>query len=1015
MPKSVDGDIRLTVEIDASAVDKGTQNINKSVSRVNNSFKRFGSEMQRAFTGGEQAAEQYNRKMAKAEEAVRKQEAVVQNLRDKFDALKNGDAAPASLKKMDADIAKALKSFDGLIAKMDAAKARVTELEHKAQGNPTGRSAAALRAAREEYAALADEVAKAGGKLDAMQAQAEKLRLNPEATTEGKKLAREIEMANAKLDRLKLEASYAAEGFDKTANAVQNTNKQIEKTPKAVTKSEKYLKRFKRILLSAFVFNVISRGFTALQQQASKLLRSNNQFSNSLAKIKGNLITAFTPIYQYILPAVNKLMDITAKATAYIAAFISALTGKTTKDTAKAAEELYNQATATDKLTQATDNAAKSLADFDEINKIGSANKSDNTATAPDFSGLDNLTGAEAAAQKLSPFFEALAEFAGDIADAFKEDIAPRLKDFGSALLDFLPDLGNLDKDDIKAILKIIAEGIGAIVLIKIGASAIQGISNLKNALTTFLSAVGAHPILATATALSSLYLAMIAYDNFKFNTSNTGKLVSFFDEVAASAEKACDKSKAFREEAEEKYKNIDTNFMSLITIADRYYALSQKAQLTDEDKHMLKYYYDYLDAHDVDLTGKIDDVTKAYTGTREELEQLIITQIKYAYIQAAQEQLAEAFKQQIALQQEINETTKALELAKTEQSKAYNGYQKTLTDFGLTTFFGFTGDDINSNKFAQILSRLTPGESDARRNYNELTNSVEELSDKLTDLNTEYSNTSEDIYYCTSLISSSGESIDTYIQNLLDYTRGLTDTGLGMDAAKRSAGILGDTVDQTTKKLAEFNSKLAETEGKTVDPNFAPLDSSLNVAIRHTQNVNANLDTTASKTVDPNFTSLRSNLASTDTQTQTLNSALDRTGGAVIDPDFTSLNSNLDVATAKAIALQNALASLGVSSKAPNVNVGYSRFLPIPKLATGAVIPANREFLAVLGDQRHGTNVEAPLATIEQAVANVIARTGVGGRTEAILEIDGEKFGRMVYKLNKRESKRVGVNFSEV
>ena len=46
-------------------------------------------------------------------------------------------------------------------------------------------------------------------------------------------------MANAKLDRLKLEASYAAEGFDKTANAAQNTNKQIEKTPKAVTKSEK--------------------------------------------------------------------------------------------------------------------------------------------------------------------------------------------------------------------------------------------------------------------------------------------------------------------------------------------------------------------------------------------------------------------------------------------------------------------------------------------------------------------------------------------------------------------------------------------------------------------------------------------------------------------------------------------------------------------------------------------------------------------------------------------------------
>ena len=44
-----------------------------------------------------------------------------------------------------------------------------------------------------------------------------------------------------------------------------------------------------------------------------------------------------------------------------------------------------------------------------------------------------------------------------------------------------------------------------------------------------------------------------------------------------------------------------------------------------------------------------------------------------------------------------------------------------------------------------------------------------------------------------------------------------------------------------------------------------------------------------------------------------------------------------------------------------------------IPYLAQGAVIPANREFLAVLGDQTHGTNVEAPLATIQQAVAEVM------------------------------------------
>ena len=44
-----------------------------------------------------------------------------------------------------------------------------------------------------------------------------------------------------------------------------------------------------------------------------------------------------------------------------------------------------------------------------------------------------------------------------------------------------------------------------------------------------------------------------------------------------------------------------------------------------------------------------------------------------------------------------------------------------------------------------------------------------------------------------------------------------------------------------------------------------------------------------------------------------------------------------------------------------------------IPYLARGAVLPANKPFLAMVGDQRHGTNIEAPLETIQQAVAVVL------------------------------------------
>ena len=44
-----------------------------------------------------------------------------------------------------------------------------------------------------------------------------------------------------------------------------------------------------------------------------------------------------------------------------------------------------------------------------------------------------------------------------------------------------------------------------------------------------------------------------------------------------------------------------------------------------------------------------------------------------------------------------------------------------------------------------------------------------------------------------------------------------------------------------------------------------------------------------------------------------------------------------------------------------------------MPYLAKGAVIPANAPFAAILGDQRHGTNIEAPLSTIQEAVAVVM------------------------------------------
>lgn len=61
-----------------------------------------------------------------------------------------------------------------------------------------------------------------------------------------------------------------------------------------------------------------------------------------------------------------------------------------------------------------------------------------------------------------------------------------------------------------------------------------------------------------------------------------------------------------------------------------------------------------------------------------------------------------------------------------------------------------------------------------------------------------------------------------------------------------------------------------------------------------------------------------------------------------------------------------------------------------IPYLAKGAVIPPNAPFMAVLGDQRNGTNIEAPLSTIQEAVAIVMEDMLQGQMAgfEAVVEV---------------------------
>ena len=90
-------------------------------------------------------------------------------------------------------------------------------------------------------------------------------------------------------------------------------------------------------------------------------------------------------------------------------------------------------------------------------------------------------------------------------------------------------------------------------------------------------------------------------------------------------------------------------------------------------------------------------------------------------------------------------------------------------------------------------------------------------------------------------------------------------------------------------------------------------------------------------------------------------------------------------------------------------INIQPLDKIEIPRLAQGAVIPPNREFLAVLGDQKQGTNIETPLNTMVQAFKQALREMGMTGESTIILEVDGQQFGKAVFRHYNSESRRVG------
>lgn len=172
---------------------------------------------------------------------------------------------------------------------------------------------------------------------------------------------------NGELKEYRKNLSHAADGAEVAA---KGTEKISEASKRAGGYMNNFGKRLKGVLASAFIFNILSSGLRQFTAWAGKSVRANDEARAAIARLKGALLTLAQPLVEVVIPAFTLLVNVLAQIVTAVAQFVSMLFGKTLKQSKDGAKSLYKEANAIGAVGAAADEAAGSLAGFDEINPI---------------------------------------------------------------------------------------------------------------------------------------------------------------------------------------------------------------------------------------------------------------------------------------------------------------------------------------------------------------------------------------------------------------------------------------------------------------------------------------------------------------------------------------------------------------------------------------------------------------------------------------------------------------------
>ena len=209
-----------------------------------------------------------------------------------------------------------------------------------------------------------------------------------------------LKQATSLTDRFKGALSKISGVANVVGGRVTQAFSQIRNSAHSGTSAIEYFgNRIMRLAGTAMIFNLFRHGFLNLRHAIGNLIHHNDILSQSLNDIKANLLTAFAPIWNACLPAIQALGKALSWVSALIASVVSALFGKTITQSQQMAKGIYASSQATKKLKTNLGKAKKEakdtnkvLASFDKINVL-SDKKPKSALGKVDKKNLDNTQG----------------------------------------------------------------------------------------------------------------------------------------------------------------------------------------------------------------------------------------------------------------------------------------------------------------------------------------------------------------------------------------------------------------------------------------------------------------------------------------------------------------------------------------------------------------------------------------------------------------------------------------------